>query len=325
MGASISVIVPVYNVESYLRPCLDSVIGQTFIDFEAILIDDGSKDSSGSICEEYKQKDSRFRVFHQANQGVSAARNYGLDQAVGEYVYFLDSDDSLESEALGHLYDSIKSGDYDLAFSGYSLVGHKASRKVFINTDRASEVISPEKALNNLVAGDIPIWFVCWNKLIPRELALEVRFEDLCQEDFLFSGRLYLLINKAIYLNEALYRYNDDALGLSKDPTYIGIQHTLPVLWRLLQSVPEERLDLRALVLSKLFRRTISSTYLLRNMRLSSNKELQAHQSLCLEIQKSIKRELYTNPYVSFKDRILFKINQLFPWVIGLYFNRIYR
>ena len=134
-----------------------------------------------------------------------------------------------------------------------------------------------------------------------------------------------MLINKAIYLNEALYRYNDDALGLSKDPTYIGIQHTLPVLWRLLQSVPEERLDLRALVLSKLFRRTISSTYLLRNMRLSSNKELQAHQSLCLEIQKSIKRELYTNPYVSFKDRILFKINQLFPWVIGLYFNRIYR
>lgn len=91
----ISCIVPVYNVEKYLRRCVDSILAQTFTDFELILVDDGSPDGCPAICDEYAEKDSRVRVIHQENKGVSAARNAGLDMARGEYVCFVDGDDEV--------------------------------------------------------------------------------------------------------------------------------------------------------------------------------------------------------------------------------------
>lgn len=97
---TISVIVPVYNTEKYLRRCIDSVLAQTYADFELLLIDDGSKDKSGEICDEYAQKDARVRVFHKENGGVSSARNLGLDNARGEWVAFVDSDDYIEENYL---------------------------------------------------------------------------------------------------------------------------------------------------------------------------------------------------------------------------------
>ncbi|MCM1312358.1 MAG: glycosyltransferase family 2 protein [Bacteroides sp.] len=96
----ISVIIPIYNVERYLRRCIDSILAQTFTDFELLLVDDGSKDGSGSICDEYAEKDKRVRVFHKANGGVSSARNMGLDHAWGEWITFVDSDDWVDSDYL---------------------------------------------------------------------------------------------------------------------------------------------------------------------------------------------------------------------------------
>ena len=96
----ISVIVPVYNVEQYLPRCIDSILAQTFTDFEVLLIDDGSTDESGKICDEYAKKDSRIRVFHKKNGGVSSARNTGLDNAHSEWVAFVDSDDTLDVDFL---------------------------------------------------------------------------------------------------------------------------------------------------------------------------------------------------------------------------------
>ncbi len=100
MNPKISVIVPVYNVEKYLRRCIDSILSQTFSDFELLLIDDGSKDKSGDICDEYVAKDVRIKVFHKANAGVSSARNLGLDKAKGEFIFFVDSDDFLDKTHL---------------------------------------------------------------------------------------------------------------------------------------------------------------------------------------------------------------------------------
>lgn len=101
-----SVIVPVYNVEKYLHRCVDSILAQTYTDFEVLLIDDGSKDRSGEMCDEYAQQDNRIRVFHQENAGVSAARNKGIGEARGEYVIFVDSDDYLRTEKLNNLYQN---------------------------------------------------------------------------------------------------------------------------------------------------------------------------------------------------------------------------
>lgn len=104
----ISVVVPIYNVEKYLRQCLDSIQNQTYQNFECLLINDGSPDNSADICREYVEKDSRFKYFEKENGGLSDARNYGIRQSKGSYLTFVDSDDWLENDALQQLYDALK-------------------------------------------------------------------------------------------------------------------------------------------------------------------------------------------------------------------------
>ena len=115
----ISIIVPVYNTEKYLHRCIDSILAQTFTDFELLLINDGSKDNSGKICDEYAAKDSRVRVFHKENGGVSSARNLGLNEAQGKWIYFVDSDDTLQLYALQELVNWINNDKIDLIMAGY--------------------------------------------------------------------------------------------------------------------------------------------------------------------------------------------------------------
>ncbi|MGL5015770.1 MAG: glycosyltransferase family 2 protein [Bacteroidales bacterium] len=114
MTPKISVIVPVYKVEKYLPKCIDSILAQTFTDFELLLIDDGSPDNSGAICDEYAKKDSRIRVFHKENGGVSSARNLGLDEAKGEWVWFVDGDDWVAEGAIGTIIDTIENNNVDV-------------------------------------------------------------------------------------------------------------------------------------------------------------------------------------------------------------------
>lgn len=116
---AISVIVPVYKVEKYIHRCIDSILAQTFTDFELILVDDGSPDSCGKICDEYAEKDSRIRVIHKPNGGVSSARNAGIDAARGEYLIFVDSDDKVEKHYIEFLYYSLTKSNSDLAISSY--------------------------------------------------------------------------------------------------------------------------------------------------------------------------------------------------------------
>ena len=116
----ISIIVPVYNAERYLHKCVDSVFNQTFIDWELVLVDDGSPDNSGSICDEYAGKDSRIKCIHKSNGGVSSARNTGLDNATGDFVTFLDSDDYIGPDYLASF---ARNSQYDLIFTGIHRVG----------------------------------------------------------------------------------------------------------------------------------------------------------------------------------------------------------
>ena len=116
----VSVIVPVYKVEKYLRRCVDSILAQTFADFELLLIDDGSPDNSGKICDEYAALDPRVRVFHKSNGGVSSARNLGLDNACGEWIVFVDSDDWVTED---YLADLMKDSDADLRLNGFDCIG----------------------------------------------------------------------------------------------------------------------------------------------------------------------------------------------------------
>lgn len=114
----ISVIVPVYNVDQYLHRCIDSILAQTFTNFELLLIDDGSKDNSGKICDEYAHNDNRIKVFHTQNNGASAARNYGIDKSVGEYISFIDSDDWIEPSFYSDFFGN-DDYEYDIYFQNY--------------------------------------------------------------------------------------------------------------------------------------------------------------------------------------------------------------
>ena len=118
-GDIISIIVPVYNTEEYLDKCILSIMAQTYADFELLLIDDGSTDSSGSICDKYAAQDSRVRVFHKENGGVSRARNLGIDNSKGDYLLFLDSDDWLASDTFEILHRTLEREDADCVIFGF--------------------------------------------------------------------------------------------------------------------------------------------------------------------------------------------------------------
>lgn len=131
----ISIIIPVYNSEKYLYECLDSVLNQNFTDFEVLLINDGSTDNSGQICDDYAAKDARFKVFHKENGGVSTARNLGLDHAKGEWIAFMDSDDQLKEKYIEELLNSTLYDSVDLVVQGYTAISVDKKRKVSFGND----------------------------------------------------------------------------------------------------------------------------------------------------------------------------------------------
>lgn len=202
----ISIIVPIYNAEKNLRRCLDSIKNQTFKDIEVILVNDGSKDGSGKICDEYVQKDNRFKVIHKDNNGVSAARNDGLKIANGKYIGFVDADDWLEPNMFESLYDLIIKYNADIAMCGYVIERQDGS---LINCPNESKIykMSRYEALNNLTN----FKGYLWNKLFSTELIKKNKIffdEDVhfC-EDLLFCSQAFLNSNTIVFDTKPYYHY----------------------------------------------------------------------------------------------------------------------
>lgn len=202
----ISIIVPVYQAEAFLRRCLNSIVNQTFQDWECILVDDGSKDRSGAICDEYAVRDSRFKVFHQNNCGVSITRQIAFDASKGEYIAFADSDDWVERNWLENLYQKITEDNVDMVICDYERIYvdktlyHAGCGFSTNNTDLLVDLV------------DAKCWGVLWNKLIRKECFL--RYQVFFHPEMFYMGDLYviskLLINpiKVSHLPEALYHYD---------------------------------------------------------------------------------------------------------------------
>lgn len=162
----ISILVPVYNMERYLRQCLDSIRNQTFKDWECILVDDGSKDSSPAICDEFAREDSRFRVIHKTNGGLSSARNVALKEAKGDYIGFVDSDDWIEPGMYEKLYNLITDNDADISMVGYrtEYKGRHSVKHIVSN----EKVIGREDAMRGICYDRLPNYV--WNKLHARHI-----------------------------------------------------------------------------------------------------------------------------------------------------------
>lgn len=207
MDNLISVIVPVYNVEAYLPRCVDSILAQTYKNLEIILVDDGTKDRGGVICDEYAAKDSRVKVIHKENGGLSSARNAGIDVARGEYLAFVDSDDYLEPEAMKVLLDAAVSNNVRLACAGRYDVDSVTGRRTRGLCPPKTECISGEE-----LVGRIFTWDGCdsaaWDKLYHRSLFREARYPvgKIC-EDVPTTYLLALDAGRAAMVNHPIYNY----------------------------------------------------------------------------------------------------------------------
>lgn len=190
MGPTVSIIVPVYNAERTIRRCIDSILAQQYTDFELLLVDDGSGDSSGAICDAYAAQDARVRVFHQENAGVSAARNLALDQAQGVYLQFLDSDDWITPDATSSLVRAAETQHCDLVISDfYRVVGDRVSHKGDIDDDI---LLSREEYATHMMENPADFYYgVLWNKLYRRSIVEQhhLRMDPAISwcEDFMFN------------------------------------------------------------------------------------------------------------------------------------------
>ena len=217
---TISIIVPIYNAENYLKSCLNSVLSQTFKDFEVLMVNDGSIDNSATICQDYAERDSRFRYFEKVNGGLSDARNYGLDRAKGAYITFLDADDFLFENYLEKLYQASRLSDSDIIIGGYCRFD--GSDFYFYNDHFKSEsLISFTSAqaiqvLDSML--DVPFltFSTAWGKLFKRGLFDELRFPyGKYAEDQFLIWKLYMRADNIHVFNNASYVYRMNPSGLS--------------------------------------------------------------------------------------------------------------
>lgn len=206
MSPILTIIVPIYKVEPYLRQCIDSILNQTWEEFELILIDDGSPDKCGEICDEYSQKDQRIKVIHQENKGLSAARNNGVDIARGKYLTFIDSDDWLKPDMYETLITLAETYNTDIAECGY-VKAYDNGLVENINFSYSIQVIDGITALQDFHKGIIRR-VVVWNKIYRKTLWENIRFPvGKVHEDEFTTYKLYYKADRILQLDAGLMYY----------------------------------------------------------------------------------------------------------------------
>lgn len=232
--ADISIIIPVYNAEKYLNRCLNSIEFQTYKDYEVIMVDDGSTDSSLQICRDYSQKDNRFRLFHQENQGASAARNTALEKARGKYLCFVDADDCYSTdEALQILFEKMEESDADVCIFSWNI--YEADGKIRTNTFSKDEMAGdPETLIKILMNGNYQggggnPWNKIWraDSLIKNGVIHEFDADLQIYEDMLWVVQGLEKAKKIVFLNQPLYCYYilEGSISRRGDPLKKGIKY----------------------------------------------------------------------------------------------------
>lgn len=246
-----SIIVPVYNVSKYLRVCLDSIIAQQVTDYELILVDDGSQDNSGQICDEYAKSHSQIKVIHKQNGGLASARNAGLDVASGEWVLFVDSDDAVAVDMLNVLVNSINKHKSDLyVFNSRRMdeQGQLGSKQIFFAENKLTG-IGTEKALLDYLESDFLQYkssWEAWNRLYRRDIIEKnsLRFKnekEIMAEDYYFNLQ-YLLYIKSFYcVCNILYFYRENPNSLMSNNKAVTMLPRLTKLALLYYSDIEQR------------------------------------------------------------------------------------
>lgn len=306
----LSIIVPVYKVEKYLSACLDSILVQTYANFELIVIDDGSPDGCADICESYAARDQRVRVIHQQNAGLAAARNRGLDEAKGELIGFVDSDDTISPDMYSVLYEALSASKADICVCNYRCVdemGHPVGEEDLPIKDEV--IVGVSAIIKKLEEDKNWFWVTAWNKLYRRELLESLRFpQGKLHEDEFIIHHILVRCNKAACVSEALYIY------LKRGGSITGSSFTLNRL-----DAAEALFD-RAKVLMEHGVSSYSAYYAC-----SVGLMVMTKGYVCLDIHDSHYRKRYKELCMHFRSAaaMLLRSDLALVWKIRLFFNRI--
>lgn len=261
MEELISIIVPVYNIEEYLPRCIETIVAQTYHHLEIILVDDGSTDNSGRICDEFAKKDNRVIVLHQENMGLWAARNAGQRAAHGEYLTFPDGDDYMHIDTIRLMYEAINSnGGYDFA-----MVERNMTERLDEDINASGMIILKELSQNELIANMfsrnhvMPYWNQ-WGKLY-RAALIDNLWSDNYRyaQDWDFNFRAFLRVNRAVLICRPLYYYVQRPTAFTKHSDYsdIVLECMCQMLTKNLANLPQGKKDYEHYLLDKLYTRML--------------------------------------------------------------------
>lgn len=297
----ISIIVPIYNMQKYLRKCLDTLIKQTYDKLEIILVDDGSTDSSGVICDEYLLKDNRIKVIHKENAGVSDARNVGIAIAKGEYIGFVDPDDYIELNMYEKLLYLIKNNNCDIAICGYVIEDENGNSVRNLDKEIKNIILNSEKAMklliNNGNFGSYP-----WDKLYKRNLFNNIKYPiGKIYEDADTTYKLIHKCKKIIYNSEPLYHYIKRKNSLSHNFS-LKMMYRLEIDKNFTEFIIKYYPDLYEDVKPIWYRTNIQ---LLKSMFISSSCDLKIYKELVRNISNKMIYILKENKLISLQEKLL--------------------
>lgn len=297
----ISVIIPVYNIEAYLPRCLETVAAQTYRHLEIILVDDGSADTSGDICDDFVAKDSRAIVLHQTNQGLWAARNTGQRVAKGEYVMFVDGDDYMHLDIVKTLHKAINHNKkkYDIAIVDYK------QTKSFEEDIKSKESSTYQKLTQEeLVArlfNDI-INRSVWNKLYRKSLIENIyAYEYQRAQDFDFNIRCFMCANGAVVVNRKMYFWVQRPTSLMHERNYWDITYGLltQMMYNNYVSLPSDKMQYGHYLLSRLYK----SMVFYKNSYFKSAEQAEVFGK-CAVYEKDIRKAYWTNRHIPIYEKI---------------------
>lgn len=316
--AKISIIVPVYNVEQYLEKCINSLLNQTYTNFEVILVDDGSTDLSGSICDKYSLLDRRVSVIHKCNGGLSSARNAGLSSSTGDFIGFVDSDDWISNDMYEYLYSliiksnaDVVSADYFKSDGAFSDFHNSYQEKIITgSTDILKYFFSSDIMNQN---NDYPVW----NKLYKRELFSNTYFpEGKIYEDIVMNYRILQKCNIYVKSTKHVYAYYQRPMSITKSKLMFKHLSLIDVSKQILQSLCKNDSELIALG-----RRKVAMSYFsILAMYIRNGTDLENHEiERILSEYKKIKYD-----YLSTERSIKIRIISFFMCLDIFLFRRLY-
>lgn len=315
----VSVIVPIYKVEEYLRECVDSIIKQTYKNLEIILVDDGSPDRCGEICEDYSRNDSRITVYHKENGGVSDARNYGMVRSHGEYITLFDSDDVMKSTFVETLMGLIKKYDADIVACNNTSFQGAINFKIESNDEICTGCINSDEALRRMLYQDNIFHSAPHGKIFRRGVFEGIEYPKGINiaEDLITNCCVLLKCRKAAFTREKLYNYRLRHDSLVRMSHSYKMMACITVSQQLYSEICEKRPELKTAAASRAFSVNRSHFFLL-------PRDHKEERMQVWEEMKKYRRTVLFDPHARKRERLAALVSYLGPGFFHM-FSKIYR